>query len=68
MLGWKQSGNFHHPDLPEMVGSNRGRATFRTCRNVRAPFAGIVNYVIGTPPAVEGQPLGMVSRIAAPPQ
>src|SRR5688572_10213302 len=36
--------------------------------DVRAPFAGIVNYVIGTPPAVEGQPLGMVSRIAAPPQ
>jgi predicted deacylase len=35
--------------------------------DVRAPFAGIVNYVIGTPPAVEGQPLGMVSRIAAPP-
>lgn len=35
---------------------------------VRAPFAGIVNYVIGTPPAVEGQPLAMVSRIATPPQ
>ena len=30
---------------------------------VRAPFAGIVNYVIGTPPAVEGQPLAMVSRV-----
>ncbi len=36
--------------------------------DVRAPFAGIVNYVIGTPPAVEGQPLAMVSRIATPPQ
>ncbi len=36
--------------------------------DVRAPFAGIVNYVIGTPPAVEGQPLAMVSRIAAAPQ
>lgn len=34
---------------------------------VRAPFAGVVNYVVGTPPAVEGQPLAMVSRIAAPP-
>ena len=33
---------------------------------VRAPIAGIVNYVVGTPPAVEGQPLAMVSRIAAP--
>ncbi len=36
--------------------------------DVRAPFAGIVNYIVGTPPAVEGQPLAMVSRIAAPPQ
>jgi predicted deacylase len=36
--------------------------------DVRAPFAGIVNYVVGTPPAVEGQPLAMVSRIAEPPQ
>jgi hypothetical protein len=36
--------------------------------DVRAPFAGIVNYVVGTPPAVEGQPLAMVSRIAVPPQ
>jgi len=36
--------------------------------NVRAPFAGIVNYVVGTPPAVEGQPLAMVSRIAAAPR
>lgn len=35
--------------------------------DVRAPFAGIVNYVVGTPPAVEGQPLAMVSRIAAAP-
>jgi hypothetical protein len=33
--------------------------------DVRAPFAGIVNYVVGTPPAVEGQPLAMVSRISA---
>ena len=35
--------------------------------DVRAPFAGIVNYVVGTPPAVEGQPLAMVSRISAQP-
>src|SRR5688572_14480100 len=36
--------------------------------DVRAPFAGIVNYVIGTPPAVEGQPLAMVSRVASAPR
>src|SRR5688572_22173555 len=34
--------------------------------DVRAPIAGIVNYVVGTPPAVEGQPLAMVSRISTP--
>jgi predicted deacylase len=31
----------------------------------RAPFAGVVNYVIGTPPVSEGEPLAMVSRIKA---
>jgi predicted deacylase len=35
--------------------------------DVRAPFDGIINYVIGTPPAVAGQPLAMVSRLAAAP-
>ena len=32
---------------------------------VRAPFAGMVNYVIATPPVSKGEPLAMVSRIAA---
>ena len=31
---------------------------------IRAPFAGVVNYVVGTPPVSEGEPLAMVSRIA----
>jgi predicted deacylase len=31
---------------------------------IRAPFGGVVNYVIGTPPAVAGQPLAMISRLA----
>ncbi len=30
---------------------------------VRAPFAGVVNYVLGTPPVSEGEPLAMVSKI-----
>jgi hypothetical protein len=34
---------------------------------VRAPFAGVVNYVIATPPISEGEPLAMVSRIASTP-
>ena len=29
----------------------------------RAPFAGVVNYVLGTPPVSEGEPVAMVSRI-----
>ena len=28
-----------------------------------APFAGVVNYVIATPPVSEGEPLAMVSRV-----
>jgi len=31
--------------------------------NIRAPFAGVVNYVLGTPPVSEGEPLAMVSKI-----
>lgn len=31
---------------------------------VTAPFAGVVNYVIATPPVSEGEPLAMVSRVS----
>jgi predicted deacylase len=31
---------------------------------IRSQFAGVVNYVVGTPPVSEGEPLAMVSRIA----
>lgn len=30
---------------------------------IRAPFAGIVNYVLGTPPVSTGEPVAMISRI-----
>ncbi|MFQ5724391.1 MAG: succinylglutamate desuccinylase/aspartoacylase family protein [Terriglobia bacterium] len=30
---------------------------------IRAPFAGVVNYVVATPPVSRGEPLAMVSRI-----
>jgi predicted deacylase len=33
-------------------------------QDVRAPFAGVVNYVVGTPPISEGEPVAMVSRVA----
>jgi len=32
-------------------------------QEIRAPFAGVVNYVVGTPPVSEGEPVAMVSRI-----
>lgn len=31
---------------------------------IRSPIAGVVNYVVGTPPVRAGEPLAMVSRIA----
>ena len=30
---------------------------------IEAPFAGVVNYVVATPPVREGEPLAMVSRV-----
>jgi predicted deacylase len=30
---------------------------------IRAPFSGVVNYVVGTPPVSEGEPVAMISRI-----
>ena len=34
-----------------------------TLAEIRAPFAGMVNYVVATPPVSEGEPLAMVSHI-----
>jgi predicted deacylase len=31
---------------------------------IRAPLAGVVNYVLGTPPVSSGEPLAMISQIA----
>ena len=39
----------------------------RPLAEIRAPFGGVINYVLGTPPVSEGEPLAMVSRIAAEP-
>jgi predicted deacylase len=36
-----------------------------TLAEVRAPFAGEMLYVVATPPASKGEPLGMVARVAA---
>lgn len=31
---------------------------------INAPFAGVVNYVLGTPPVTKGEPVAMISRLA----
>ena len=35
-------------------------------QEIRAPFAGVVNYVVATPPVSEGEPLAMVSKVVRP--
>ncbi len=32
-------------------------------QEIRAPFSGVINYVIGTPPVSEGEPIAMISRV-----
>lgn len=34
-----------------------------TVQEIRAPFAGVVLYIVATPPVSQGEPLGMVGRI-----
>jgi predicted deacylase len=36
-----------------------------TVREIRAPFAGEMLYVVGTPPVTEGEPLGFVAAVKA---
>ena len=38
----------------------------RTLEEIRAPFAGEVLYVIGTPPMTKGEPVGFVAAPATP--
>jgi uncharacterized protein len=38
----------------------------RTLEEVRAPFAGEILYVVGTPPTSQGEPLGFIAAAATP--
>ncbi len=40
--------------------------TGKTIEEVRAPFAGEILYVVGTPPTTKGEPLGFVAAFAKP--
>jgi len=37
-----------------------------TIQEVRAPFAGVILYIVATPPVSQGEPLGMVGEIKKP--
>jgi predicted deacylase len=50
-------------------GSLVGRvkdASGKVIAEVRAPFAGVMLYVVGTPPISKGEPLGFVGRVKVP--
>lgn len=50
------------------AGALLGRLTDffgNTLAEIRAPYAGMVNYVVATPPVSKGEPLAMVSHIQA---
>ena len=38
----------------------------KTIEEVRAPFAGEILYVVGTPPTSKGEPLGFIAALASP--
>ena len=49
-----------------VAGSLVGRvkdASGKVIAEVRAPFAGVMLYVVGTPPITKGEPLGFVGRV-----
>jgi uncharacterized protein len=50
-------------------GALLGRVTDfqgRTLEEVRAPFGGVLLYIVGTPPTSKGEPLGFVAALAMP--
>ncbi len=63
------TGIFHarvQPDQTVAQGTLLGVLTDffgNTVQEVRSPLAGIVLYIVGTPPVSQGEPLGMVGRI-----
>ena len=63
------TGIFHarvQPDQSVARGTLLGVLTDffgNTLQEIRAPFAGIVLYVLATPPVSQGEPLGMVGHI-----
>ncbi len=65
------AGIFHarvQPDQSVARGTLLGVLTDffgNTVQDVRAPFAGVVLYIVATPPVSPGEPLGMIGHIKA---
>jgi uncharacterized protein len=65
------TGIFHvrvQPDQTVAQGALLGVLTDffgNPVQEVRAPFAGIVLYIVGTPPVSQGEPLGMIGHVKA---
>ena len=53
--------------LIDLHGGELVDAFGRPLAEIRAPFGSVVNYVLGTPPVSEGEPVAMVSRVVAEP-
>ena len=53
------------PALPAAVGTLAHITDFfgKKIADVKSPFAGVVLYVVATPPITKGQPVGCVGRI-----
>ena len=66
-----QTGLFYaavKPGYTVAAGGLLGRLTDffgQPLAEIRAPFAGVVTYVVATPPVSQGEPLAMVARIQA---
>ncbi|MBI1750689.1 MAG: succinylglutamate desuccinylase/aspartoacylase family protein [Acidobacteria bacterium] len=67
-----ETGTFHarvKPGLTVAQGSILGVLTDffgKTIQEVRAPFSGVILYVVATPPVNQGEPLAMVGHLKMP--
>lgn len=57
--GWTVAEGARLGDVHDLFGDR--------VAEVRAPFTGVVNYVVATPPISSGEPVAMVSRLADAP-
>ena len=72
VLRASETGTFHarvKPGNTVATGAVLGVLTDffgKTIQEVRAPFSGVILYVVATPPVSQGEPLGMVGHLKMP--